>query len=465
MSSTIALLALLSWPFVVWIFYNRMGPGRALIWSVLGGYMVLPELAKINLPMLPDPDKHMLPALAAAVLSWLMLGKSLPVFTGNMLIRVLVAGFLISPVFTALLNMDPVVLGYGRDIQGMRIYDSIAIAGTEAMYLLPLFLARRDLATPEAMRDLLMALVIAALLYTGPILIETVMSPRLHIWVYGYFQHDMSQAVRFGGWRPFVFMPHGLWVAFFVLSCLIAAGVMLRLGPAPARVWQLPVFLLTCALLILCKSFGPIAYALAAAPLVFLAKPRLILVIAGLLAVVVILYPLLRGLHLVPVDYIASFAGDLSEDRAQSFGYRLMNEDLLLERAAERPLFGWGGYGRGFLYDPDTGALETVADGAWIIRIGAFGWIGYIVQFGLLCLPLWLLSREARLRPGSVGLPAAGVALILGLNLVDLLPNATLTPLTWLMAGAVLGMAEALRNQREAAGAALRQSQPRRTII
>ena len=31
MSSTIAQLALLSWPVVVWIFYSRMGPGRALL--------------------------------------------------------------------------------------------------------------------------------------------------------------------------------------------------------------------------------------------------------------------------------------------------------------------------------------------------------------------------------------------------------------------------------------------------
>ncbi len=465
MSSTIALLALLSWPVVVWIFYSRMGPGRALIWSVLGAYMVLPELAKINLPMLPDPDKHMLPALTAAILSWLMLGKTLPVFRGNVLVRVLVAGFLISPFFTALLNTDPVFLRYGLEIPGMRIYDSIAITGTEAMYLLPLFLARRDLATPEAMRDLLMALVIGGLLYAVPIMVESVVSPQLHIWVYGYFQHDFGQAVRFGGWRPFVFMPHGLWVAFFILSCLIASAITLRIGPAQKRIWQLPVFLLTCALLILCKSFGPIAYALAALPLAFLASPRQILGVTALLAAVVILYPLLRGAHLVPVEAISGIADGLSEDRAQSFGYRLMNEDLLLARAAERPFFGWGGYGRGFLYDPQTGEVETVADGAWIIRIGAFGWVGYIVQFGLLCLPLWLLAREAAARPGAVGLHAAGVALILALNLIDLLPNGTLTPLTWLMAGAVLGHAEALRAAREADAAELRLSQPRRTII
>ncbi|NPD13868.1 hypothetical protein HOY34_01475 [Xinfangfangia sp. D13-10-4-6] len=465
MSSTIALLALLSWPAMVWLFYSRMGPGRALIWSVLGAYMVLPELAKIDLPMLPDPNKHMLPALTAALLSWLMLGRRLQIFNGNILIRVLVAGFLISPFFTAILNTDPIFLRYGLEIPGMRIYDSIAITGTEFMYLLPMFLARRDLATPEAMRDLLTALVIAALLYTVPILIESALSPQLHIWVYGYFQHDFGQAVRFGGWRPFVFMPHGLWVAFFVLSCLIAAAITLRVGPAERRVWQLPVFLLVCALLILCKSFGPIAYALAALPLAFLANPRQILAVTGLLAAIVILYPLLRGAHLVPVDAISDIADGLSEDRAQSFGYRLMNEDKLLARAAERPLFGWGGYGRGFVYDAQTGEVETVADGAWIIRIGAFGWVGYIIQFGLLCLPLWLLGREAAAKPGAVGLHAAGVALILALNLVDLLPNGTLTPLTWLMAGALLGHAEALLAARQAKHQAELAAAPRRTII
>ncbi len=37
------------------------------------------------------------------------------------------------------------------------------------------------------------------------------------------------------------------------------------------------------------------------------------------------------------------------------------------------------------------------------------------------------------------------MALVLVINILDLLPNATLTPLTWLLSGALLGYAEYLK--------------------
>ena len=43
------------------------------------------------------------------------------------------------------------------------------------------------------------------------------------------------------------------------------------------------------------------------------------------------------------------------------------------------------------------------------------------------------------------------MALMLGINMIDLIPNATLTPLTWLMAGAILGYAEAFSRQTQTA--------------
>lgn len=65
-----------------------------------------------------------------------------------------------------------------------------------------------------------------------------------------------------------------------------------------------------------------------------------------------------------------------------------------------------------------------------------------------MALPIFLLLRQY-LRPGGLiahsnGISpyAAGLALILAFNMIDLLPNATLTPLTWLIAGALLGYAE-----------------------
>ena len=40
----IAWLVLLSWPLVILVFFRKMTTDRALIWSILGAYMLLPPL-------------------------------------------------------------------------------------------------------------------------------------------------------------------------------------------------------------------------------------------------------------------------------------------------------------------------------------------------------------------------------------------------------------------------------------
>ena len=155
----------------------------------------------------------------------------------------------------------------------------------------------------------------------------------------------------------------------------------------------------------------------------------------------------------MPAEGWCAWSPGLSPDRAQSLGYRFLNEDMLLERAADKPLFGWGAWGRNLLYDPETGEALTISDGQWIITIGQSGWLGYIATFGLLCLPifaLWWRYRQVRRMP-RIPAQAGLLALILGANLVDLLPNATLIPFTWLLAGALLGHAELQANRARAA--------------
>jgi hypothetical protein len=467
--SLLAIYVLLGWPVVVWVLYQRLDPGRALIWSILGGYLILPPLLRLDLPVVPDLDKDTLPALSALVVTALMLRRRLSIWPDAWQGRAMVAMFLVSPFFTVLTNRDPVVAG-AVYIPGMQIYDSIAAVANTLLYALPLFLARRDLAAPQALKALLAALVAGGLAYSLPMLLEVRLSPQLNVWFYGYFQHEFAQTMRFGGYRPFVFLPHGLWVAFFAMICLAAATVFLRDGPAEARPRQLAIFLWLALMLVLCKSFGPLAYALVLVPLLLLAPARLQALAAALAMAVVMAYPLLRGAHLVPVDALVDFFRGLSGDRAYSLAFRFQNEDQLLARAAEKPLFGWGGYARNLLHDPVTAKALTIPDGAWIIQIGTYGWLGYIAQFGILALPVWLLAREALARGGQgVSRHAAGLALILAFNMVDLLPNATLVPVTWMIAGAILGHAEALRHARKqdeanvlAARAAAR---PPRTVI
>lgn len=465
----LAYAVLLAWPFVVWQFYRRLDAGRALIWTVLGAYLILPPRTVINFPVVPDFDKDTLPPLAAALITTFLLQKRLQFLPESRIARLLLGLFVLAPFVTVLTNPDPIPIALADDIPGMRLYDSLAVVATQALYVLPMFLARRDLATPQAMRDLLRALVIGGLVYSVPMILESRLSPQMNRWVYGYFQHDFGQTIRFGGFRPMVFLPHGLWLAFFAFMCLAASAFFLRIGPAEVRHRQLAAFVWLAFTLYIAKSFGPAAYAMAAVPLILLAPPRWQIHVASAVAVVVIVYPLLRGAHLVPVDRILAFVEGLSSERAWSLQFRLMNEEDLLARAAERPLFGWGGYARNFIHDPITGRALTVSDGAWVIQIGQYGWLGYLAEFGLLCLPIWLVAREALSRQAEIAPQVAVVALILGCNLADLLPNATLVPLTWLMAGALLGQAEQLRHARHLRAVARRVDRtvtaPPRTVI
>jgi hypothetical protein len=436
------------WPLVAWLLFTRMGPARALVWVILGGYMFLPPLTAIDLPMVPDFDKSSIPNLAAAAAVVFLLKERFSLWPASLLGRLLIILYVLSPFATVLGNDDPIF--YERaSLPAMRIYDSLAAVAGQFIVLLPFFMARKYLATPEAQRVVLVALVAAGLIYSIPMLYEARMSPQLNLMFYGFFQHDFSQAIRFGGYRPFVFMPHGLWVAFFALMCLLAAVTLLRLGPAAVRPKQLLVAGYLMVVLVFCRSAGPWIYALLLVPVVLVFPRRLQLAIAAVMAVIVITYPLLRGLHLVPIDDILSFALRMNEERGQSLQFRITNEELLLERAAERPFFGWGGYGRGLLHDAYSGQISVIADGGWIITLGIYGWAGYIAEFGLLVLPIFLIWRESRHMKGADLSPyACTMALILAANLFDMLPNDTLIPFTWLMAGALMGYAEALASQR-----------------
>lgn len=465
-----AYLMLGIWPLVSYVLFTRMDPARALIWTLLAGYLLLPPIAAFNLPVVPDLDKFSIPSLAALGIVLFVLRDRLPILPDNRLGQLFILMFVVSPFATVLTNRDvvPIVAG---DVQALRLYDSVAAVTNQLIALLPYFLARRYLATDAAMKAIFAAYVVAGLAYSLPMLLEMQVSPQMNIWVYGFFQHDFFQTIRAGGYRPVVFLPHGLWTAFFALMCMVAAMVALRVGPAPARPKQLAVALYLLALLLLTKSAGVLVYGLALIPVLFLVGRRWQVFAATLVALTVISYPALRGAGLVPVDGIVGFAQEISPERAYSLQFRIDNEERLLARAAEKPLFGWGGYGRNLILDPITGRAITIADGAWIIVLGIYGWLGYIAQYGLLALPLILLGREALVQRGAAFSPyVAGMALLLAANMIDMLPNATLIPLTWMMAGGLLGHAEAMARARRAGKVALwrdglHAGRPSRTVI
>lgn len=448
MPNALAYLMLLLWPVLAVALFTRLPREKALVWSILGAYLLLPPLARFDIPAFPDMDKFTISNLCALGLTIWVLGERISILPANPIGKALMVLFIASPFATALTNPDiiPIV---AKDLPALRIYDSLASVSYQLIALIPFFLARRLLATPEGMRVMIGALVGAGLAYSLPMLLEARLSPQINVWVYGFFQHDFSQSMRGGGFRPMVFLPHGLWVAFFALMAAMSALVLLRTATPEERPSRLAVFLYLMAVLLICRSTGPLVYALGLVPVILIWGLRWQVLLGAVLALLVITYPLLRAAHLVPLDQILELALSYSAERHQSLDFRITNEELLLSRALEKPWFGWGGYGRNLILDPITGRILSIPDGKWIIVLGTYGWAGYIAEFGLLTLPLLLLGREALLqRSAAFSRWAVLIALIYAANLADLLPNATLIPFTWLMAGAILGYAEALAVSR-----------------
>jgi len=502
MPNPLAYIVLFGFPLVVLILFRRLPVPAALAWSVVGGYLMIPTRTGIDLPMLPVIDKDLLPALTAGLCCLAFAGaetgrrarrraldgameragesgpEGAPAedgpprrrgaavarrqSRGGQVITILIVVMLVVPFFTVLTNANPLVYG-PRFIQPLRLYDSFSAVLSAAVTLLPFVLARRYLATQEAHVALLRVLVIAGLGYSLLVFFEVVMSPQINQRLYGFFAHEFIQHIRGNGlWRPIVFLNHGLLVGIYYTMALLAAlglwraarerGTLMRRAGAGARGgnttrngaggtgrWLLAALWLAVTL-VASQNFGAAVIALVLGAVLLTFGLRGQMIVAACIAALVLVYPMARGSGLVPVDRVQAAVATINPGRAHSLQTRLDNEDRLLAHARVKPLFGWGAWGRSRVYDPETGADISVTDGAWVIVMGVSGWMGYLAWFGLLTLPTIGLALRAR----SLGLGAAtaALALVQVANLIDLIPNASLTPLLWLIGGALAGRYE-----------------------
>ena len=62
-------IALSSWPVLSAVFYNRFTLPVALLATLLGGYLLLPNKTTWDLPLLPAFNKRTIPILAAIFLT------------------------------------------------------------------------------------------------------------------------------------------------------------------------------------------------------------------------------------------------------------------------------------------------------------------------------------------------------------------------------------------------------------
>ncbi len=326
----------------------------------------------------------------------------------------------------------------------LGLYDGFSAAFEQTVkWGFPYFIGRLYLSDLRGLRDLAVGIFYGGLVYIPFCLYEIRMSPQLHHLLYGFHQHDFTQTMRFGGWRPMVFMEHGLMVGMWMsMSALI--GIWLWWTGAVRRITGVPVILFVIPLLVtavLCKSMGALillGLGLAALASIKALGTRLV---AWVLIAAAPAYVALRVSKSWDGTQVREMAATVSTERAQSLRFRLYNEDLLVTKAMQQPVFGWGGWGRNRVTDA-KGVAITVIDGQWINVLGLYGFVG-LGSFGavLLLPPVLLLRRVAVGQWGNPVFATAGALVMVNiLYMIDNIANAMVNPVYMLAAGALAGV-------------------------
>ena len=450
--------ALLVWPLVMLVLAYALPWPRALVISILGGFLFLPEVGMwFDPPLLPPIDKQIIPSATAFALALVLrpgaisgshLREPTPrtasaprsgILPATPTALVGLGLVLLGMIGTALTNGDTLHFAetdYTRP--ALRLYDGVALAVDMLPMVLPFLLGRKYLAHPDQQRMILWVVAIAGLIYSLPALWEIRMSPRLNVQFYGFFPHNWHQHIRGGGYRPIVFLPHGLFLAlFFALVAMAFFGLarieergrgLLLLG----GVWVLMTLAMS-------NSLTGLLIAICLCPPILLFGRRIQLTVAAVIALLILVYPTMRMTNLVPTDRIVAMAESINPARALSLNYRFENETLIMDHVRERPLLGWGGYGRNRVYDDQGRGVDTV-DSSWIVALGVGGWVQFIGLFGLLAAPIVLLWKNRN--RFEITTPTAVLCLMVAGTMIDLLANSGLTPVTWLIVGSLFGRLE-----------------------
>jgi hypothetical protein len=444
---TFAYFVLLAWVPISLALFFVMRPERAAIFTVLGGLLILPEVAQFKVPYLPPLTKENIPYLCVLVGALVRCPKRVLRLPRERWFLLLALVLLLGPIGTALTNEDVLRYGTYRHVvlRGLNVKDGL-YTGVDQFFraALPTFLGLVLFRTTKDLRQLLVAIVVAGLVYVPFALVEMRMSPQFHNWVYGYQQHSFLQTMRWGGYRPMVFMAHGLALARFLLVGMLGALIV---SVERRTVLGMPTKLAAGVLfvtLVLCKSTAAIAFALFGILVVLVGKARMRQAVAVVIAAVVMLYPVLRAADLFPVGKMLTAAGMVDADRQQSLLFRFENEDALLAKARERIVFGWGEFNRSAIFD-DMARPFSVTDGHWIVLFGIAGAVGFVAAFGILLAPVFVAWRRLRvIRMKNDRLLVSGTSFLLALVALDFIPNALWADYPYLLGGALLSVTRAL---------------------
>jgi hypothetical protein len=409
----LAIFVLFAWPLIMIILGMIMPIRRVVLISIIGGNLFLPPTG-IVLSGMPNYTKLLAAGIGALLPAFIFAFADLTRFRPKLLDMFFI-GFLIAPGISSILN-------------GLGPYDAVSVTINRFLeWGVAYWLGRTLFTDLPALRDLCIAVVVSGMLYAPLCMYEIVMSPQLNRIFYGFRPSEWVMTKRLGGWRPMVFMQHGLALAAWMAAAALVAWVLWR-SKAIRNIWGIPISWIAIGLVILT---------------ILLRSTGAAMLLLGLIATAEFiqttrLRPLLLVLVIAPIGYIGlrtvgwegnqlvELVAPLGDERAGSLNMRLENDQMIVDKVMHnRPVFGWGGWGRWRVQD-DWGNDITVSDSWWSILVGTTGIFGLACTYAIFISPLFPLSLHKSRRRIFIGPLGAAWAIGLGILLfvIDSLANA-----------------------------------------
>lgn len=425
-------VAYVLWLPVVLMMFALFPARRAVLISVIGGWLFLPT-AIYEVRGLPNIDK------AAVAMIPVLLGATL--FDSRRLLQfrprwfdLPMCIFCMASTITSLRN-------------GLGMYDGMSwFLSTTIPWGISYLLGRLYFSDLKGIQELAVGLVLGGLVYVPFCWVEIRMSPQLHRWIYGYHQHTFGQTIRFGGYRPMVFLQHGLMVGLWMGSATLMAFWLWR-ARAVRAIAGIPIS--ACAIVLLVtliaiKSTGAILLFGAGIAVIFVPghwRASWLIIALCLLSVS---YMGLRASGIWEAEQLVSVASTLiNEDRARSLEGRVREEIQLSEKARTRPVVGWGLQRRSRITN-EAGKDISTTDSMWIVVFGTRGLVGLLTLTMCYTLPTLLLPKRlpSNLWRAPSMIPAWALGVIVSLWLVDCLFNYLFIPIYMCAAGGLMGLSK-----------------------
>ena len=378
-------LALVSWIIFSALLMRDKNNARAFSIAYIGAIAFMPSGAEIALPAMPDLDKANVATIGVLIGTIFYHPRLFERLTlrGTDFIFILI---MISAFLSSFVN-------------DFGIYDGASkAAGMVINFILPILLARIHLGTPASLKTFLRFIVYTALIYVPLTIYEWRMSPQLHTYTYGYFQHVFQQHMRWGFFRPIGYFYHALTLGrFLAFAAFLALLPMRRDLVRNMGTIGNYVFIPILIALLFTMSFGPwLLFLLLTAAYLLLQHYKYQQVLDSLLYVLPFVAFLWLGLKFAdinPEQLLLEIAIAFNEERGESLGYRLIALDEYKSIILHQPWFGWGGWGAGRIEGRAT-------DSQALIRLLNYGVFGTIVYFGWWA---WALHTTTQIRRWTAG--------------------------------------------------------------